>query len=201
VNEESAASGSPERAKGSVEIVEPGPLQQAFARRVAESKATAPHVYFERAVDVTAGLPALVKAVALALRDLPLLNGAYRDGRFELYSRINVGVGVAAQGTLVVPVIHDADTRGVDAIATQIEELTARAEVGTITSPDLAGGTFTVINMADRGVSRFTPVINRGQAATLGIGTSALTLACDNRIVQGTEGAELLDRLKAAAAA
>jgi len=104
--------------------------------------------------------------------------------------------GVAAQGTLVVPVIHDADRKDVDAIAPEIEELAGRAGAGTITSPDLAGGTFTVIDMSEQKVSRFTPVINRGQAATLGAGTEALTLSCDNRIVQGTEGAEFLDRLR-----
>ena len=189
--------GGGEGAKGSVEVVELGALQQAFARRVAESKATAPHVYFERALDISITPAALVKAAGLALREFPLLNGAYRDGRFELYSRINVGFGVTAQGTLVVPVIHDADRKDLDAIAAEIEELTGRAHAGTITSPDLAGGTFTVIDMSEQKVSRFTPVINRGQAATLGAGAEALTLSCDNRIVQGAEGAEFLDRMAA----
>jgi len=189
--------GRPEGARGSVEIVEPGPLQQAFARRVAESKATAPHVYFERMMDGAIPPAALVKAAGLALREVPLLNGAYRDGRFELYSRINVGYAVAAQGTLAVPVIHDADAKEIDAIAVAIEELGEEARDGSLTAPALAGATFTVVDMSASGAARFTPVVARGQAATLGAGTAALTLACDNRIVQGAEGAEFLDRLLA----
>jgi pyruvate dehydrogenase E2 component (dihydrolipoamide acetyltransferase) len=182
-------------AKGDVEIVQPGALQQAFARRVAESKATAPHVYFERSLDVRPTVAAMLKATASALRELPLLNAAYRDGHFELYPRINVGFGVTAHGTLLVPVIHDAADKEPAVIEAEIEQLSARARAGTITSPELAGGTFTIIAMAENGVSRFTPVIHRGQAATLGIGADALTLACDNRIIQGAEGAEFLDRL------
>ena len=125
------ASEKPETAKGTVQIEEPSKLQSTVARRMAESKATAPHFYLEAEVDMTRAVAArsrvkelagpdlnvpsfndmVVKAVGLALREHPRANGAYRDGRFELYSRVNVGVAVAARDALVVPTIFDADRR------------------------------------------------------------------------------------------
>lgn len=181
-----------EGARGSTEVVELSQARSSFARRVAESKAIAPHVYFEWPVGAAPGLAALVAASATALRDIPLLNGAYRDGHVEIYSRVNVAFAVEVSGTLVLPVIHDADGKDRTAIAAEIEDLREQALTGTITSPALAGATFTVIEMH---APRFMPVITRGQAATLGAGTVALTLACDNRIVQGGEGAKLLERV------
>ena len=179
-------------ARGETEVVEPSDAQRTFARRVAESKATAPHVYFERRLEAgPLSLPALIVTCGRALRAVPLLNGAYRDGRFERYSRVNVAFGVAAAGTLAFPVIHDADTKDEPGIGEEVEALSALAASAEIASPQLAGATFTVISMP--GASRFTPVINRGQAATLGAGSEALVLACDNRIVQGGEGTRFLD--------
>ncbi|MBS1885346.1 MAG: 2-oxo acid dehydrogenase subunit E2, partial [Actinobacteria bacterium] len=121
-----------ETAKGRTEVVEPTRLQQVIARRMAESKATAPHFYLETEVDMSAAVGArarirarapegevvpsfndmVVKACAIALRSFPYANGAYRDGRFELHSRVNVGVAVAAEGSLVVPTVFDADRKG-----------------------------------------------------------------------------------------
>jgi pyruvate dehydrogenase E2 component (dihydrolipoamide acetyltransferase) len=192
VSDQGGASVGAERARGSVQVVELSQAQAAFARRGAESKATAPHVYFERAIDASTGLARLVAACARALRDVPLLNGAYRDGHVERYSRVNVAFGLEMSGTLVLPVVHDADVKDQEAIAREIEELSEQARGGTLTSPALAGATFTVIEMP---VERFTPVITRGQAATLGAGTEWLSLACDNRIVQGSEGATFLTRI------
>jgi pyruvate dehydrogenase E2 component (dihydrolipoyllysine-residue acetyltransferase) len=181
-----------ERARGDVEVVELSQAQASFARRVAESKATAPHVYFELQLDEPVDLSTMIAAAARALRETPRLNGAYRDGHAETYARVNVAFGVEASGTLFFPVIHDADTKEGDAIAAEVEELSDQARAETLASPAFAGATFTVISMP---VTRFTPVIARGQAATLGAGTEWLTLACDNRIVQGSEGAQFLDRV------
>ena len=181
-------------ARGETEVVELTDAQRSFARRVAESKATAPHVYFERAVEGPGpDLPALIADCGRALRTVPVVNGAYRDGRFELYSRVNVAFGVAAGGTLTFPVIHDADTKHAAEIEKEVAALSELVSSGAITSPDLAGATFTVIEVP--AAERFTPVINRGQAATLGAGSAALVLACDNRIVQGGEGAAFLEAL------
>lgn len=181
-------------ARGDVEVTEPTPAQRAFARGVAESKATIPHVYFELALERRAGLAAVVRASARALRDVPLLNGAYRDGRFERYGRVNVAVGVDAGGTLAFPVVRDADELDEEAIERSIAELAAAARDSTLSSPAFAGATFTVIDMTEV-APRFAPVINHGQAATLGCGSAALTLACDNRIAQTGEGGELLGRI------
>ncbi|MGA7436182.1 MAG: dihydrolipoamide acetyltransferase family protein, partial [Solirubrobacterales bacterium] len=118
-----------EAKKGTVETVELTRLQQTISRRMAESKATAPHFYLRtevdmsRAVEVRAAfkeaagekeaVPSfndmVVKATAIALRQHPRANGAYRDGQVELYSRINIGIAVAAENSLVVPTIGDAD--------------------------------------------------------------------------------------------
>src|SRR6476659_1009512 len=124
-----AAATSPETAKGQVSYEELSKTQQVIARRMAESKATAPHFYLRASVDMGQAVEGrrklkalaaedsvvpsfndmVVKACALALREHPRANGAYRDGRFELYSRVNVGVAVAAKDALVVPTVFDAD--------------------------------------------------------------------------------------------
>ena len=123
---------APETAKGTVEIVELTKLQQTVSRRMAESKATAPHFYLQANVDMTPAWDArgrikaaasegevipsfndmVVKACAIALGEFPRANGAYRDGKWELYSRVNVGIAVAARDALVVPTVFDADQQG-----------------------------------------------------------------------------------------
>ena len=129
----------PRPPRGRAETVELTKLQQTVARRMAESKATAPHFYLQAEIDMSARVEArarikaaaaegevvpsfndmVVKACALALREFPRANGAYRDGRFELYSRVNVGIAVAAQDALVVPTVFDADRKGLREIAAE----------------------------------------------------------------------------------
>ena len=207
-------------------------LQQVIARRMAESKATAPEftlqmeIDMERAVELRAGLkqaagerPApsyndmVVKACALALREFPRANGAYRDGAFELYGRVNVGVAVAGQDALVVPTVFDADRKSLGEIARETRALAERVRAGEITPPELSGGTFTVSNLGMYGVSNFTAVINPPQAAILAVGelapravvhegalvarhVMAVTLACDHRILYGADAAEFLARIR-----
>jgi pyruvate dehydrogenase E2 component (dihydrolipoamide acetyltransferase) len=223
----------PETAKGSTSFEELTRLQSTVARRMAESKATAPHFYLSveaemsRAVEARAHLKAgategdvvpsfndmVVKACAIALRENPRANGAYRDGRLELYSRVNVGVAVAAQDALVVPTVFDADLKGLAQIATETRALAQRVRGGTITPPELSGGTFTVSNLGMFGISSFAAVINPPQAGILAVGAiaerpvvkdgeitignlMAMTLACDHRILYGAEGAVFLDRIR-----
>ena len=112
----------------------------------------------------------VVKACALALREHPRANGAYRDGRFELYSRVNVGVAVAAQDALVVPTVFDADRKGLRQIATDSRALAQKVRDGQITPPELSGGTFTVSNLGMYGIDNFSAVINPPQAAILAVG-------------------------------
>ncbi|HVP22959.1 MAG TPA: dihydrolipoamide acetyltransferase family protein, partial [Conexivisphaerales archaeon] len=169
-----------ETAKGQVTVEELSKLQQVVARRMSESKATAPHFYLDaeidmgRAVEARARLKAsasegdlvpsfndmVIKACALALREFPRANGSYKDGRFELYSRINVGVAVAAQDALVVPTVFDADKKGLRQIAEDSRQLAERVREGSITPPELSGGTFTVSNLGMFGIDSFSAVIN-----------------------------------------
>ncbi len=102
----------------------------------------------------------VVKACALALREHPSANGSYRDGRLQLHSRINVGVAVAAQEALVVPTVFDADQKSLGEIARETRALAARVRDGTITPPELGGGTFTVSNLGMFAVASFTAIIN-----------------------------------------
>jgi pyruvate dehydrogenase E2 component (dihydrolipoamide acetyltransferase) len=224
----------PETAKGKTETVELTKLQQTVGRRMAESKATAPHFYLQASFDMSRAFAAraklkasaaegelvpsfndmVVKACALALREFPRANGAYRDGAWELYSRINVGIAVAAQDALVVPTIFDADQKGLRQIATEARALAQRVRDGTVTPPELSGGTFAVSNLGMYGISNFSAVINPPQAAILAVGqitetpvvrdgaiTTAqlmgVTLACDHRILYGADGAEFLGRVRA----
>jgi pyruvate dehydrogenase E2 component (dihydrolipoamide acetyltransferase) len=223
-----------ESAKGEIKRVELDRSGQTIARKMAESKATVPHLYLRADVDMSKAVevraafsqavadgepvPTLgdmvIKAVALALRDHPRANGAYRDGGFELYSRINVGIVVAVADSFAVPTITDADSLTLGEIASESGRLSARVRDGQITPPELAGGTFTVSNLGMFGVRSFDPVINGGQAAILGVGevgeravardgevTSAqmmeVGLACDHRILYGAGAAAFLAGIKA----
>ena len=112
----------------------------------------------------------VVKACALALGDFPRANAAYRDGKLELYSRINVGVAVAAREALVVPTIFDADRRACVGSPRESRALAARVREQTITPPELSGGTFTVSNLGMYGVANFHAVINPPQAAIFAVG-------------------------------
>ena len=155
----------------------------------------------------------VVKAAALALRVHPRANGSYRDGRLTLYSRINVGVAVAADEALVVPTVFDADEKSLGEIARETRALAERVRAGTITPPELGGGTFTVSNLGMYGIRSFTAIINPPQAAILSVGALeqrpvavdgavvvrhmlTLTLACDHRILYGAEAALLLARVR-----
>jgi pyruvate dehydrogenase E2 component (dihydrolipoamide acetyltransferase) len=221
-------------AKGEVRVQELTRTQQTIARRMAESRATVPDFTLRADVDMEAAVQAreslkaaagegqavpslndmVVKACGLALREFPRINAAYRDGRFELYSRVNVGVAVAVAEGLVVPTIFDADTKALGEIAREARTLAAKVREGTITPPELSGGTFSVSNLGMYGIRDFTAVINPPQAAILSVGeveprpvvrdgeivarhTMGVTLACDHRILYGADAAEFLGRVRA----
>ena len=218
-------------AKGETATVELTRTQQAIARRMAESKATIPDFALQMDVDMEEcvrlrgelkGLSAseaptyndmVVKAAALALREHPRANASYRDGRVQLYSRVNVGVAVAAEEALVVPTVFDADEKSLGEIARETRALAERVRDATITPPELGGGTFTVSNLGMYGVRSFTAIINPPQAAILSVGsleqravardggitlrhTMMLTVACDHRILYGADAAQFLARIR-----
>jgi len=228
------ASGDETSGRGAVTTTEPTRTQALIARRMAESRATVPSFTLQISVDMTTAttlraeakataaegqaVPTIndivVKASALALREQPQANGAWRDGKFEHYSRINIGVAVAGPGTLVAATVFDADAKTLAEIATETGALAERVRSGTITPPQTSGGTFTVSNLGMFGVRSFEAVINTPQAAILAVGAveqraavhegevearmlMELTLACDHRILYGADGAKLLARIKA----
>jgi len=220
-------------AKGDVVVQEPSRLQGVVARRMAESKATIPDFVIRMDVDMEgcvalrgqikerlgpdATVPSyndmVVKACALALREFPRANGAYRDGKFELYGRVNVGVAVAGQDALVVPTVFDADRRSLGDIARETRDLAGKVRDGNIRPPELSGGTFTVSNLGMYGVTGFTAVINPPQAAILAVGAMGevpvvvdgrvvvrhrmeIALTCDHRILYGADAAQFLARIR-----
>lgn len=181
------------------ETVEPEEAGQAYARRVAEAKATIPHAYIEVEAQPRDEAPphALVQAVAGALRDAPRVNGAYRDGRYELRSEVNVAVAVSAQGTVFHPVIRNADDKDLSEIAGELAELSERVRSGAVTRPELSGATFSMADLRPQGIARASGIVRKGQAAYLSVGEPApgrisLSLACDARILHGAEAAEFL---------
>jgi pyruvate dehydrogenase E2 component (dihydrolipoamide acetyltransferase) len=201
--------------KGETQRVELTRLQVTVARRMAEAKATVPEFSVTRTINVgpvlafrrelkTAIEPPpsfndlIVKACALALREHPKVNGSYRDGAFDLYSRVNIGVAVASEDALVVPTVFDADLLSLGAIAKETRRLAKLVRESRIAPPDLASGTFTVSNLGMHGIARFQAIINPPQAAILAVGAASkndeldLTLSCDHRILYGTDAAGFL---------
>ncbi|HEX3909232.1 MAG TPA: dihydrolipoamide acetyltransferase family protein [Solirubrobacteraceae bacterium] len=217
--------------KGGATRVEPTRTQRLIARRMAEAKATIPdfQVQAEVAMDAAIAFRAelkgilelqapslndlIVKASALALRGHPRANGSYLDGGFELHERVNVGVAVAAEEALVVPVVPDADRKALAQIARETRRLAERVRLGEVTPPELSGATFTVSNLGMYGMSAIVPVINPPQAAILGVGAirevlarvggeiverrlMTLTLSCDHRILYGADASLFLAEVK-----
>jgi len=144
----------------------------------------------------------VVRACALALRDVPRANGAYRDGRLELYSRVNVGVAVPVGDTLVTPVVFDADRRTLGEIAAAMRTQADRAHAGELTSPELSGATFTITDLGEFGVTSFAAILTPPQAAALAVGAirddrrMTLTLTCDHRILYAAGAGRFLARIR-----
>jgi pyruvate dehydrogenase E2 component (dihydrolipoamide acetyltransferase) len=217
--------------KGRAELQELTRLQQTVSRRMAESKATAPDFSISLTVDMTSAVelrarlkevadPApsfndmVVKAAAAALREHPRVNGAYREGKFELYENVNIGVAVAGEDALVVPTVFNADSKSLGQIARDARQLAAKVRDKTITPPELSGATFTVSNLGMYGIEFFTAIINPPQASILTVGKlekrpvvdengrivardqMTLSLVCDHRILYGADGARFLARVK-----
>jgi pyruvate dehydrogenase E2 component (dihydrolipoamide acetyltransferase) len=197
-----------------------------MAERMVQSWTTAPHFFLTREVNASRLVTwrervnaraaekitftdLLVKIVATALRQHPRLNAAWRDGALVLHDDINIGIAVAIEEGLVVPVIHRADTLTLAQIAARRAEVVARAQAGKLRLDDVQGGTFTLSNLGMYGVDAFHAIVNPPQAAILAVGRIAervvavngqpsvqpmltLTLSCDHRVVDGARGAQFL---------
>ena len=205
-------------------------IRKVTARRLAESMRAAPHFYLTRVVDAedllafrttlnAALAPAkvsvndlIVKACATALRANPVLNVSFTEEHLLVHKRVHVGVAVALDEGLVVPVVRDADRKSVSAIGAETRELAGRAREQRLTPQEMSGGTFTVSNLGMFGVDAFTAVINPPEAAILAVGATrkdvvfrdgevvprdrmTLTLSIDHRACDGATGARFLGEL------
>ena len=200
-----------------------------MAERMTASWTTAPHFYLVREVNVArlvAWLEAarkqtgaritytdlLVKLVAATLAQHPRVNASWKDGALERHTEVNIGLAVALEDGLVVPVIARADTLGLKDIAARREDVVARAQAGKLRPADIQGGVFTISNLGMYGVDAFSAIVNPPQAAILAVGriadrvvpvngqpavqpTMTLTLSCDHRALDGARGAQFLGAL------
>lgn len=135
----------------------------------------------------------LVHACARALREHPRANGGYRDGHFELYSRVNVGVVVADGEHYLIPTVFDADAKSPQELEDEIEQL--HRDKTRLAPSAFAGGTFTVWHAGRRGLASASIPVVPPQAAALAAGTRSLTLCCDHRILYGATAAAFLQAI------
>ena len=204
-------------------------MRKAIARNMQNSHMTSPTVTFNLGCDVTelaklrARLKAddikvsytdiLVKLVAVALREFPLLNCSV-DGDNIIYKNyVNMGVAVALDNGLVVPNVRDADKKGLREISAEVKELANLARTGGLPMERLSGGTFTITNLGMYGIESFSPIINQPEVAILGVNTIVekpvvidgeicvrpilnLSLTADHRVVDGSVAAQFLQRVK-----
>jgi 2-oxoisovalerate dehydrogenase E2 component (dihydrolipoyl transacylase) len=218
-----------------VQVIDPSPIRRTIARRMLESKHTIPHAWTMVEADVTklvafrqavktdfkrregvdlTYLPFFVKAVAEALKQYPQLNAAWVDDRIHLKRGIHIGIAVATDDALVVPVIRDADRLSIAGLAHAIHDLATRARSGRLTVEDVQGGTFTVNNTGAFGSILSQPIINPPQAAILSVEAIVkrpvvvddaiairsmvnLCLSLDHRVLDGWVCGQFLQAVKA----
>ncbi|MGV9798344.1 dihydrolipoamide acetyltransferase family protein [Mycobacterium sp. NPDC003449] len=232
---ETPAPAAAEPRTGDFDEVALSTLQRVAAKRLTESKQNAPHFYLTSAVDVTALLTFretvndslraadgpkvsvndfLVRAVASALRANPGVNVSFGGDALLRHHGVHIGVAVAVDAGLVVPVIRDADRKAVSQIATETREKAERARSGKLRADEMTGGTFTISNLGMYGIEQFSAVINPPEAAILAVGAATeelrlvdgevaarkilrLTLSADHRAIDGATGAVFLRDLSA----
>ena len=215
------------------EVRELSPMLKAVARRMSESKTTVPHFYVTSEIDMTRALALrkelnealadsgekvsvndlIVRASAQALALHPQAHRSYVDGRHVYHAHANIGIAVALDDGLIVPVLRDADTKSLRTIAGEARDLAERARAGKLRQPEIEGGTFTVSNMGMLGVSAFAAIINPPESAILAVSATiqrpvvrdgavtvgdimSVTLSCDHRACSGADGARLLQTVK-----
>jgi pyruvate dehydrogenase E2 component (dihydrolipoamide acetyltransferase) len=234
---EAFAAQAPVAGDADVEEIPLTAMRRTVARRLVESMQSTPHFYLTTTVDAEALLrfraelnaqlqagsedlkvsvnDLIVKACALLLAANPDLNVSWGGDRLLRHRRVHVGIAVAVDGGLLVPVVRDADTKTLTQVAREAGELIARARAGRLAPGELTGGTFTVSNLGMFGIERFTAVINPPEAAILAVGAALeepvvsaggavavrrqmrLTLSIDHRALDGATGAGFLAQLKA----
>lgn len=213
-----------------VEEVKNSQMRKTIARRLAESKFTAPHYYLTVELNMDNAMEArktinslpdtkvsfndmVVKACAMALKKHPQVNSTWTDAATMINHHVNVGVAVAVEDGLVVPVVNHTDFLTLSQIGAAVKDLAGKARNKKLQPKEMDGSTFTVSNLGMFGIEEFTSIINQPNSAILSVGaiiekpvvkngqivvgnTMKVTLACDHRTVDGATGAEFLQTLK-----
>ena len=215
---------------GAYEELRVSQMRKTIARRLSESKFTAPHFYLTMEIDMDNAISTrkalnemspnkisfndmVIKACAVALQQHPQVNASWMGDTIRYNKEINVGMAVAIEEGLLVPVIRSANAKGLSTIAEETRRLAGMARERTLQPSDWEGNTFTVSNLGMLGIEEFTAIINPPDACILAVGTikqmpvvkdgeivignrMKVTLSCDHRIVDGAKGSAFLVTLK-----
>ena len=205
-------------------------MRKTIAKRLAESKFTAPHFYLTIAVDMSAATAAraeinkegdvkisyndlVVKSVAKALKKHPAVNSAWMGDSVRTNFDVHVGIAVAVEDGLLVPVVRHADVKGLAEISAEVRGFAIKAKEKKLQPSDWSGNTFTISNLGMFGIEEFTAIINPPDAAILAVGgvqdvpvvkngqvqagqVMKMTLSCDHRVIDGVTGAAFLNTVK-----
>jgi pyruvate dehydrogenase E2 component (dihydrolipoamide acetyltransferase) len=205
-------------------------MRKTIARRLAESKFTAPHFYLTLSIDMDNAIAArktlnamdgvkvsfndmVVKAVALSLKQHPNVNSAWMGDFIRRNDHVHIGVAVAVDEGLLVPVIRFADTKGLLQLSSEVKDYAKRAKEKKLQPSDWEGNTFTISNLGMFGIETFTAIINPPDSCILAVGginevpvvkngnvvpgnVMKVTLSCDHRVVDGAMGASFLQTFK-----
>lgn len=205
-------------------------MRKTIARRLAESKFSAPHFYLTMSIDMDAAVEArgrineiskvkisfndiVLKAVAVALKQHPKVNSSWLGDKIRVNHHVNIGVAVAVEEGLLVPVVRFADTKPLSQIAAEVKEYAQKAKDKKLQPADWEGSTFTISNLGMFGIEQFTAIINPPDACILAVGAinqepvvkngeirvgnvMKVTLSCDHRVVDGATGSAFLQTLK-----
>jgi pyruvate dehydrogenase E2 component (dihydrolipoamide acetyltransferase) len=214
----------------SFEEVPVSQMRKVIAKRLAESKFTAPHFYVTMSIDMDAAVASrarlnevskvkisfndlVLKACAVALKQHPAVNSSWLGDKIRINHHVNIGVAVAVEDGLLVPVVRFADTKSLSQIAAEVKDFAQRAKDKKLQPSDWEGNTFTISNLGMFGVEEFTAIINPPDACILAIGgisqvpvvkngavvpgnVMKVTLSCDHRVVDGATGSAFLQTLK-----
>ncbi len=217
-----------------VEVIPLEGMRKTIADRLQASYQQAPHIFMDLEIDMGRAMALrealnprrpegrqplsltvlIVRACALALRDQPLLNSHFVDGQIRRFQEINIGMAVALEEGLIVPVIHAADQQGLNGLGDTVAELSLKAREGRLRPDDVSGGTFTISNLGMFGIDHFTAILNPPQVGILAVGRVArrfvpgendqpvarslmnVSLSADHRVIDGLVGARFLSALK-----
>jgi pyruvate dehydrogenase E2 component (dihydrolipoamide acetyltransferase) len=209
------------------------PMLKAIAARMSQSTQTVPHFYVESEIDMTRAMELraelnsglaeagekisvndlIVRACALALMEHPQAHRSYVDGKHAYHAHANIGIAVALDDGLIVPVVFEADSKSVREIGRETRDLATRARDGALKQREIEGGTFSVSNLGMFDVANFQAIINPPESAILAVGATVarpvvidgevvvrqnmrVTLSCDHRACSGADGAKLLQTVK-----